>query len=283
MRTRALVIMGLWFAVVAGPASARTPVVVELFTSQGCAACVKTGDLMGDLAGRPHVLALTFDVDYWDYLGWEDTFAKPEFADRQRAYLKPLGVRDVYTPQVVVDGRLQAAAVDPQTVAKLVKAEDHATRAPPAIMATKARIAVGSAKPPKGGGEVWLVRYDPHDQTVVVKNGENRGRTIVEHNVVREPGPAGRLARPAEILSSARSHGRRSGQRGDRARRPRRPHPGGAEAVGPDRLSASVLVAVDLGRPDNRDPAFGQSYLGRRLAGEGQPPAGAAVGRLDLK
>src|ERR1700744_6314163 len=86
----------------AGPVAAKSPVVVELFTSQGCAACLTSDGLMSDLAGRPHVLALTFGVDYWDYLGWQDTFAKSEFTDRQRAYLKPLALRDVYTPQVVV-------------------------------------------------------------------------------------------------------------------------------------------------------------------------------------
>jgi len=186
MRTRALVIFGFWLAAAAGPASARTPVVVELFTSQGCAECVKTGALMGDLASRPHVLALTFDVDYWDYLGWPDSFAKPEFTARQKAYLKPLGVRDVYTPQVVVGGRLQAAAVDPQAVDKLVKTADHDSADPPRLTSSKGRVGVGSGQAPKGRAEVWLVRYDPHDQSVTVKNGENRGKTIVEHNVVRE-------------------------------------------------------------------------------------------------
>jgi hypothetical protein len=186
MSTRGHVIVGFWLAALAGPASARTPVLAELFTSQGCAACVKTGDLMGDLASRPRVLALTFDVDYWDYLGWSDSFAEPEFADRQRAYLKPLGLRDVYTPQLVVDGRLEAAAVDPAAVDKLLKTAQHADHDPPQVSSTKTRVAVGSGRAPKGGGEVWLVRYDPHDQTVVVKKGENRGRTLVEHNVVRE-------------------------------------------------------------------------------------------------
>src|SRR5271154_5795969 len=102
MRKRALVIFGLCLAALAGPACARTPVVVELFTSQGCASCVKSGELVGELATRAHVIALTFPVDYWDYLGWQDTFAKPEFTDRQRAYLKTLALRDVYTPEVVV-------------------------------------------------------------------------------------------------------------------------------------------------------------------------------------
>ena len=169
------------------PAAAKSPVVVELFTSQGCAACLTSDGLMSDLAGRPHVLALTFGVDYWDYLGWQDTFAKSEFADRQRAYLKPLALRDVYTPQVVVDGRFQAAANHADAVDNLIKqaGRDHAD--PPQIMAARgARVAIGSGRAPKGGADVWLVRYDPHDQKVVIRAGDNRGKTIVEHNVVRE-------------------------------------------------------------------------------------------------
>jgi len=186
MRTRALVIFGFWLAAAAGPASARTPVVVELFTSQGCATCIKAGDVMSSVAAKPHVVALTFDVDYWDYLGWPDSFAKPEFTERQRAYLKPLGVRDVYTPEVVVDGRLEAAGVDPDAIGKLIKTADRADRDPPQLTLTATRLAVGTARAPKGGADVWLVRYDPNDQKVLVKKGENRGRTMVEHNVVHE-------------------------------------------------------------------------------------------------
>jgi len=171
----------------AGAAHAKSPVVVELFTSQGCASCVSADDLLGDLAERPHVLALTFAVDYWDYLGWQDTFAKSEFTDRQRAYLKPLALRDVYTPQVVIDGRLQAAANHAEEVKDMIKqaARDHDN--PPQIAAAHGgRIAVGFGHAPAGGAEVWLVRYDAHDQKVVVRTGDNRGKTIVEHNVVRE-------------------------------------------------------------------------------------------------
>jgi hypothetical protein len=82
----------------------RRPVVVELFTSQGCGACTKANALVADLAEHRDVLALTFPVDYWDYLGWKDPFAQPEFSARQRAYMKASGQREVYTPQVVVDG-----------------------------------------------------------------------------------------------------------------------------------------------------------------------------------
>ena len=192
MRMRALAnlvvgVLVIGIAALAASANAKSPVVVELFTSQGCASCVSAGQLVGDLSGRPHVLALTFGVDYWDYLGWQDTFAKSAFTERQNAYLKPLALRDVYTPQVVIDGHLQAAADQPDEVDRLIKqaARDHDK--PPQIMIARGpRVAVGSGRAPKGGADVWLVRYDPHEQTVVVKTGDNRGQTIVEHNVVRE-------------------------------------------------------------------------------------------------
>jgi hypothetical protein len=174
-------------AALAASANAKSPVVVELFTSQGCASCVSADTLVGDLADHPHVLALTFGVDYWDYLGWQDTFAKAAFTDRQKAYLKPLALRDVYTPQVVIDGRLQAAANHPDEVGRLIKLAAREHDKPPQIMAARGgRVAVGYGHVPKGGADVWLVRYDPHEQKVVVKTGDNRGKTIVEHNVVRE-------------------------------------------------------------------------------------------------
>ena len=89
----------LWPAV----AAARTPVVVELYTAQGCAACGEADAYAAKLADQKGVVVLTFPVDYWDYLGWPDTFAKPEFSDRQKAYVAKLSLREPYTPQVVVD------------------------------------------------------------------------------------------------------------------------------------------------------------------------------------
>src|SRR5215469_5180161 len=93
----------LGLAACAGPALAASPVVVELFTAQGCASCGEASAHAASLADQKDVLELTWDVDYWDYLGWKDTLAKPEFAERQRAYASRLGVADVYTPQAVVD------------------------------------------------------------------------------------------------------------------------------------------------------------------------------------
>src|SRR4029079_15369870 len=103
MRKAALAI--LFLLMLPAVAAARPPVVVELFTAQGCASCGDANAYLAKLADRPGVLALTLPVDYWDYLGWADTFAKPEFAERQKAYVSKLSLREPYTPQVVVAGR----------------------------------------------------------------------------------------------------------------------------------------------------------------------------------
>ena len=186
MRTATVAILALITAALAAPATARTPVVVELFTAQGCSSCVKSGDVVAGLAQKPGVLALTFAVDYWDYLGWADTFAKPEFSDRQRDYMKKLALREVYTPQLVIDGNAETAAVSADRAAPLVKQAARTHAKPPQILFDKGRVRIGTGSKLKGGGEVWLVRYDPKDQSVVVKSGDNKGQTVAEHNVVRE-------------------------------------------------------------------------------------------------
>lgn len=185
MRKAALFCLILWAAPLA--AVAKTPVVVELFTAQGCASCSEANAHLGKLAKREGLLALTFAVDYWDYLGWPDTFARPEFTARQKAYVDRLELREPYTPQVVVDGRAQAGGLQTEKVDRLIAVAEGAPRDPPDMAFIGARrVDVGSGRVPRGGAEVWLVRYDPREQDVVVKKGDNRGKTVVHRNVVRE-------------------------------------------------------------------------------------------------
>lgn len=168
-------------------AAAKPPVLVELFTAQGCGSCNDANGYLAKLADRPGVLALTFSVDYWDYLGWTDTFAKPEYAERQKAYVTRLKLREPYTPQVVVDGHDEAQGLKTAEVDRLVRAAAAAPRNAPDIRFVGARrVDVGSARVAKGGGEVWLIRYDPRAVEVTVKAGDNRGETVVQKNVVRE-------------------------------------------------------------------------------------------------
>ena len=168
-------------------ASAKPPVVVELFTAQGCASCGEANAYLAKLAQREGVLALTFPVDYWDYLGWSDTFAKPEFTARQKAYVARLELREPYTPQVVVDGHAQAGGLQTEKVERLVAQAAKGPHDPPDMaFIGQRRVDVGSGKVPRGGAEVWMVRYDPREQDVVVKKGDNRGQTVQHRNVVRE-------------------------------------------------------------------------------------------------
>jgi hypothetical protein len=167
--------------------AAKPPVVVELFTAQGCSSCGKANQVVADLADDKGVLALTYSVDYWDYLGWSDTFAKPAFASRQRAYAQKFSLRDVPTPQVVISGREQASGAKAEAVETLVKTAAKAPANPPDMeFVGDSRVAVGSGPAPRGGGEVWLVRYDPRELEIAVKRGDNRGQTLVHRNVVRE-------------------------------------------------------------------------------------------------
>ena len=184
MRRGLLTLAVLSLAAQTCAAWARPPVIVELFTAQGCASCGKADAYQASLVADKDVLPLTFAVDYWDYLGWKDTFAKPEFANRQRDYDRRFGVAEVFTPQVVVDGRDQTAAVKPENVDKLVREARRAPADPPQMGWRGDRVAVGGGRLPKDGAEIWLIRYDPREAQVEVKDGDNRGHTVSERNVV---------------------------------------------------------------------------------------------------
>jgi len=188
----------LALAALAGAAKARPPVVVELFTAQGCSSCGKASAYVADLAKQKDILPLTFAVDYWDYLGWKDTFARPEFTDRQKLYAKRLNVAEVYTPQVVVEGAAQTAGLRPEAVQRLIREARRARLDPPDMEVSDDKARVGSGRRPPGGADVWLIRYDPREQTVEVKDGDNRGQSVSERNVVVQLEKLGRWkGRPA--------------------------------------------------------------------------------------
>ena len=97
-------LVGAGLLLAASSAAAEPKAVVELFTSQGCSSCVAADEYFEELSRRDDVLALSFHVDYWDYLGWQDTFGSPDNTERQRDYADALGDRRIYTPQIVVNG-----------------------------------------------------------------------------------------------------------------------------------------------------------------------------------
>ena len=164
------------------------PVVVELFTAQGCSGCPDANRSLEAVADEPGVIALTYGVGYWDYLGWSDTFAKPEFAARQQAYRQALKLRNVSTPQVVIDGRRHLSGARSPELQAAIDAEAAARLHPPEIefRETGDRVGVGSGRPPRGGAEVMAVIYKPGLQTVEVRQGDNRGQAVRHINVVRQ-------------------------------------------------------------------------------------------------
>ena len=180
----ALFSAAVWLAG-AGAATAHQPVIVELYTSQGCGSCIEANGMVETLATRDDLIPLTFTVDYWVYLGWRDTFARPEFSVRHRLFAQRRAPKGVFTPQVVVNGAVQAKATDGHKVERLIEAAVGKPRDPPQIKFIGDRIAVGSSRH-RVEAEVWLIRYDPRGREVEVRRGENRGKTITYRNVVRE-------------------------------------------------------------------------------------------------
>jgi hypothetical protein len=166
---------------VSGAAQAQ-PVVVELFTSQGCSSCPPANASLAAISNRPGVLALSFGVTYWDYLGWKDTFAKPEFTERQVSYERGLGHSGPFTPQVVVNGSADTVGNEFSAVQQLVNASP--LNGPP-ISLVGQTVSIGAATHGTSA-DVWLVRYEPRTINVPVARGENEGATLPHKNVVRE-------------------------------------------------------------------------------------------------
>ena len=172
--------------------AADRPIVVELFTSQGCSSCPPAEAVLLELArDRPDVLALGFHVDYWDRLGWKDPYSSPDATRRQRSYQGLIPSNGVYTPQMVVDGRQDVLGSDPRAaqiaIANALKA---ATDVAPLSLVRDGdgiRVTIGAGS---GRGRAWLVGYDRFRETPV-RRGENAGRTLAQANLVRSFEPVG--------------------------------------------------------------------------------------------
>lgn len=184
----------------AGAADAKHPVVIELFESQGCSSCPPANANLIQIAARDDVLALNFAVDYWDRLGWKDTFAKPEFTARQWAYARAMRHDEVYTPQIVVNGRADGVGAEAGEMRELAERADRGATGPDLTLAPGA-VTIGAGRAPPGGAEVWLARYDPNVIDVAIPRGENAGRTLAHKNVVREMILVGRWSGEAERLA----------------------------------------------------------------------------------
>src|SRR5580704_9265238 len=172
------------------PAHADPRAVIELFTSQGCSSCPPADKIIGELAKDPSVIALSMPIDYWDYLGWKDTLADARFSARQKAYSQVRGDRDVYTPQVVVNGSAHVVGSDLAGIESAIADTDKAegVMSVPVSMTLAGKqinVSVAASKAPAAGhGEVWIGSVSKA-VPISIGRGENRGREVTYHNVVR--------------------------------------------------------------------------------------------------
>jgi hypothetical protein len=163
--------------------------VVELFTSQGCSSCPPADKLAGELARDPSLIVMSLAIDYWDYLGWKDTLALPGHTNRQRAYSKVRGDREVYTPQAVVNGVVHTLGSDKnaiETAIEQTRKQDGTLSLPLSMSVANDNVSISipAAKEASPKGEIWLCPMTK-DITVAVGKGENTGHTLTYHNVVR--------------------------------------------------------------------------------------------------
>ncbi|MBL0947919.1 DUF1223 domain-containing protein [Brevundimonas sp.] len=179
------------------------PVVVELFTAQGCGGCPEANQRVETLVGRPGVIVLTYPVDYWDYTGWADTLARPEFSARQQEYRQALRLRAVATPQVILDGHRTVAPPDEDTLGLAVNEEAARSRSAPDIefRETGDRVGIGSGRVAADGAEVLAVVFRPGPVLVRVESGDNRGRVVRHTNVVQSIQPIGEWTGRPILLS----------------------------------------------------------------------------------
>jgi hypothetical protein len=173
------------------PAHAEPKAVVELFTSQGCSSCPPADKILGELAKDPSVIALSLPIDYWDYLGWKDTLADSRFSARQKAYSHMRGDRDVYTPQVVVNGAAHVIGSDRARIEGAIKdtGKTDKVMSLPVTMSLSGKqltVSVAAARDANTPmhGEIWLCSISKA-VPIAIGRGENSGREVIYHNVVR--------------------------------------------------------------------------------------------------
>ena len=179
-------------ALVLVPLGARaqtTPVVLELYTSQGCSSCPPADALLTELAGLDGVIALALHVDYWDYLGWKDAFGRPGNTARQRAYAKAARSRTIFTPEMVVQGEERLKGHDAKSILKGI-ARHQKQPAAVALSVTRDGEVLEVHLAPEGEAnagpsDVHLVRYTPQE-SVAIEGGENAGLDLTYTNIVTE-------------------------------------------------------------------------------------------------
>lgn len=186
MKLTSVAILLAWMLVPAPLAAQDRPVVVELFTSQGCASCPPADAILHDLAARDDVIALALHVDYWDYIGWKDEFALASHTRRQKGYANVAGRNMIYTPQMIVNGTDDVVGAHAMKVAQII--ESHKSAEAIAALdvdrdANRLLIHVAPIGQPLAGPlEVRVVQYAPL-KSVHITRGENAGHKLDYANV----------------------------------------------------------------------------------------------------
>jgi hypothetical protein len=173
---------------------AQPRAVIELFTSQGCSSCPAADKLMGEYTSDPGLVAVSLPIDYWDYLGWKDTLADPRNSARQKGYSKARGDREVYTPQVVVNGSLHAVGSDRDAIERAIEESRHDAdimSLPLKVAISDGHLVVSVPERDIHAGAHLLIWGLAKAVTVEIKRGENNGKTITYHNVARRWIPLG--------------------------------------------------------------------------------------------
>jgi hypothetical protein len=186
-----------------GAIVAEQPVVLELFTSQGCSSCPPANDVLGKLAARRDVLALSFHVDYWDYIGWKDPYASKQTTARQYDYGHSLGLNMVYTPQLVVDGSQDVVGTDEGAIQRAIAASMIRKKLPLAVRrdsAGKYKVLIPEGSTRQAPASVYIALFDRAHRTDV-KRGENAGSSLTEFNTVREWRKIGEWTGKAEEIA----------------------------------------------------------------------------------
>ena len=195
----ALLTAALLGALAFGPAEAADanhPTVIELFQSQGCNSCPPAIANVNALAGRTDVLTLMFAVDYWDNLGWKDTFAKHKFTERQYAYAHSLGHEQVFTPQVIVNGHVDGVGTGAGEIEGLMRGAGSTALG---AHIDGDRLILDASGAPRNA-EIWVAFYDPRTLNVAIGRGENAGHTLGHRNVVRDIVRAGHWSGGAQSI-----------------------------------------------------------------------------------
>jgi hypothetical protein len=181
-------LLGLSASIAAPVVAEQLPVVVELYTSQGCSSCPPADAIFGELKERDDVIAIALHVDYWDYIGWKDEFGDPVHADRQRTYANKAGRRSIYTPEMIVNGQTDIVGAKPMALSKAIAEHKEASlRMTLDAVRNGDTLDVRGTVPTSGAMqmEIHVLQIMPVHLSKITR-GENRGNTYEYSNIAHD-------------------------------------------------------------------------------------------------